>query len=322
MRIALLLLDSVFDTGLSAILDTFAMANMLSSQQGGSGRSKKPFVVTRIGMRRRITTGQGLVVPLDPFPRTAPELVLIPALGAMSPAAIDQKLASTEAADCCDAVASWRQRGATIAAACTSTFLLASTGLIDDKPATTTWWLAPAFRERFPNVKLDDSRMVVDASGLVTAGAALAHLDLALWIVRRVSPELARTTARHLTFDLRPMQGAFILPDHRAHSDPIVLDFEKWCRKHLAEFSLEKAARAAGVSERTLERRVHHSLGKSPLSFVRDIRVETAMFELETTNRSIDEIAARVGYQDGVTLRTLLKKKTGMGVRELRARGE
>jgi transcriptional regulator GlxA family with amidase domain len=311
MRIAMLLLDGVFDTGLAAVLDTLALANAFA----GADR----FAVTRVGVRRRVRTGQGLLVPLDPLPRRAPELVIVPALGAKSPDALDVALARPEAIDAAALLRSWRAAGTRVAAACTATFLLASSGLLDGKAATTTWWLAPAFRQRFPRVKLDEARMIVDASGLVTAGAALAHLDLALSIVRRASPALARTTARHLTFDHRASQGAYVMPDHIAHTDPLVDRFEAWARRHLADFSLAAAAQAVGTSTRTLERRVQRALGASPLSFVQDLRVEQARFQLETTDRSIDEIAGRVGYRDGVTLRTLLRERTGRGVRELRA---
>jgi transcriptional regulator GlxA family with amidase domain len=86
----------------------------------------------------------------------------------------------------------------------------------------------------------------------------------------------------------------------------------------LSRFSLEAAARSVGTSERTLERRLRAVLGKSPLSFVQDLRVEQAIHRLHTTAQSIEEIADAVGYQDGVTLRALLRKKTGRGVRELR----
>jgi transcriptional regulator GlxA family with amidase domain len=313
MRVTVLLLDGVFDLGLSTLLDTFALANVFAPEGRG-------FVVSRVGVRRRVKTGQGLTVPLDALPRRTPELVLVPALGAKSPAALDAALALPEAVDAAALLREWKTAGARVAAACTATFLLASTALLDGKAATTTWWLAGAFRERFPRVKLDESQMIVDAAGVVTAGAALAHLDLALAVVRRKSPSLARITARHLTFDRRPSQAAYVMPDHVAHSDEVVEAFEAWARRHLCSFSLGAAARAAGVSERTLERRVHRALGKSPLSFVQDLRVEDAIHQLETTDRGIDDIAARVGYEDGVTLRSLLRRKTGLGVRELRRR--
>ncbi|HET6583755.1 MAG TPA: helix-turn-helix domain-containing protein [Nannocystaceae bacterium] len=314
MRIAVLVLDGVFDTGLAAVLDAFALADML-------GARSTRFEVTRVGVRRRVKTGQGFVVPLDPAPARAPDLVLVPALGAKSPGALDEAIARTEARDACALLREWRAAGSRVAAACTATFLLAASSLLDGKPATTTWWLAAAFRERFPAVALREGEMIVASSDLVTAGAALAHLDLALWVIRRRSPALARTTARHLTFDRRLSQGAYVMPDHIAHSDELVERFEAWARRHLAGFTLGAAARAVGTSSRTLERRVHRVLGKSPLAFVQDLRVELAMAQLESSDRSVDEIAVRVGYRDGGTLRTLLREKTGRGVRELRRRG-
>ena len=85
-------------------------------------------------------------------------------------------------------------------------------------------------------------------------------------------------------------------------------------------FSLAEAAVAAGASERTLARRLQGVLGKSPLSYFQDLRVERAVHLLRTGSESIDQIAAQVGYADGVTLRALLRRKLGRGVRELRAR--
>ena len=311
MDVAVLLLDGVFDLGLSTVLDTFALAN------GFAGRSTR-FAVTRIGLRQRVQTGQGLRVPLDPWPRRPPELVIVPALAAKSPDELEVALARRDAQEACQILRDWRAAGTRIGAACTGTFVLATTGLLDGRAATTSWWLAAAFRQRFPRVKLDDTRMIVDAGGLLTAGAALAHLDLALGVVRRKSPSLARTTARYLTFDRRLSQSAYAIPDHVASSDPVVERFETWARRHLADFSLAAAAWAVGASNRTLERRVHRALGRSPLKYVQDLRVEDARHQLETTDRNIDEIAARVGYSDGATLRTLLRARTGRGVRELR----
>jgi transcriptional regulator GlxA family with amidase domain len=313
MRIAVLVLDEVFDTGMAAVMDTLLLAN-------GFATPEQRFAVTRVGVRRRVRTGQGLVVPLDPLPRRRPELVIVPALACTTATALDSALGHAEARDACELLRSWKADGTRVAAACTATFLVASSGLLDGKPATTTWWLAPEFRTRFPAVKLDESRMVVETGGLVTAGAALAHLDLALAIVRRRSPALARVTARYLTFDRSASQGAYVMPDHLAHSDPLVERFEAWARRHLQGFRIGTAARAIGASERTLERRVHAALGKSPLGFVQDLRIQAATHALESTDRGLDEIAESVGYRDGATLRTLLRSRTGRGVRELRRR--
>jgi transcriptional regulator GlxA family with amidase domain len=72
--------------------------------------------------------------------------------------------------------------------------------------ATTTWWLAPMFRKRYPNVQLDESNMIVKSGRFVTAGAALSHIDLALCLIREISPQLASLTAKYLIVDSRASQ--------------------------------------------------------------------------------------------------------------------
>ena len=108
--------------------------------------------------------------------------------------------------------------------------------------------------------------------------------------------------------------------DHLAHADPLVERFERWARDHLQDFDMASAARAVGASERTLERRLRKVLDRTPIAFVRGLRVERALYLLETTDDSAEEIAEAVGYGDGVTLRTLLRQTMGMGIRQLRKR--
>jgi transcriptional regulator GlxA family with amidase domain len=204
-------------------------------------------------------------------------------------------------------------------AACIGTFVMAESGLLDHHRATTTWWLAPLFRKRYPTVRLDESHMIVSSGRVVTAGAALSHVDLALWLVRQVSPQLASLTARYLIIDARASQSAYALSDHLVHTDPIVERFETWARERLHRpFSLDDAAKAVGASKRTLARRMQGVLGKSPLAYVQSLRVERAVHLLKTGNASVDEVAARVGYSDGATLRALLRRRLRAGVKEIR----
>ncbi|NUP08740.1 MAG: helix-turn-helix domain-containing protein [Polyangiaceae bacterium] len=318
MRVSVLVLDGVFDSGLSVILDTLETANALAPET----RQAPRYDVTLCGLRKRATTHHGLRLELESLSaRARPDVVFVPALGAKTIETISAALERSDVAETAQLLRAWKKSGARIAGACTATFVLAQSGILDGGRATTTWWLSPVFRERFPGVALDDSQMVVESGRVVTAGAALAHVDLALWLVRQASPSLARATARHLVFDARPSQAAFAMPDHLAHADPLVERFEQWARKHLTDFDLHQAARSVGASGRTLERRVRTVLGRSPLSYVQDLRVEQAVHRLQTTKDTIDEIASAVGYRDGVTLRTLLRRKTGRGIRELRALG-
>ncbi len=318
MRIYILALDEVFDTGLSTVLDTFSIANDLAES---AGTPSVHFEVTVVGVRRRVHTSQGLSVPVVSAAQLArPDIVLIPALGAKMPETLQVALERRDVADAVELVRQWADGGTLVSAACTGTFVLANTSLLDGQNATTSWWLAPLFRERYPRVILEESRMVVGSSNFITAGAALAHIDLALWLVRRSSPALAAMTARYLVIDPRPSQAIFMIPDHLIHTDPLVERFEQWARHRLTDgFSLTAAASATGTSERTLARRLKIVLGKTPLSYFQDLRVERAVHLLQTSSDSIDLIAAQVGYANGATLRTLLRRRVGRSASELRA---
>jgi transcriptional regulator GlxA family with amidase domain len=157
----------------------------------------------------------------------------------------------------------------------------------------------------------------------VTAGAAMGRLDLVLWLIRKASPELAVLVSRYLLADIRSSQAAYIIPNHLAQADPLILRFERWSREHLREgFSLAAAAAAAAAlatSPRSLQRRCQAVLGKSPLAYFQDLRVERAQSLIHGGGRDVDAIAAEVGYVDGSTLRSLLRQRLGRGVRELRA---
>jgi len=318
MKICVLALDGVFDTGLAVVLDAFAIANELAAM---SGLESPRFDVTVTGMRRRIRTAQGLGVPAAAAEREKrPDWVVVPAIGCKMPAPLEQALTRADVRDALAMLRAWAGSGASMAAACVGTFVLAEAGLLDGEEATTTWWLAPMFRQRYPDVKLDESRMVVRSGTVVTAGAALSHIDLSLWLIRQASPELAGLVAKYLVVDARPSQSAYAISDHLIHADPLVERFERWARGCLDRgFSLEEAADTLATSKRTLARRLKDTLGKTPLSYFQDLRVERAVHLFKTTDHNIERIASMVGYADGVTLRTLLRRRLGRGVRELRA---
>jgi len=321
MRIAVLALDGVFDTGLSVTLDALSAANMLSLKaMGGVPR----FDVQLVGVRKRVRSKHGLAVPVQPaLPVAAsskPDWVIVPALLALSP---EELIASFERPDVQRAMAlllEWQSAGTRVAASCVGTFILAEAGLLDHREATTNWTLAPFFRQRYPDVRLDESRMLVPSDIGVTAGAAMGHLDLALWLIRSASPELASLVSRYLLADIRSSQAPYIIPNHLAQADPLIQRFEQWARKNLKSgFSLQDAAKALATSSRSLQRRCQEVLGKSPLAYFQDLRVEHAQSLLRSGKLDLERIAAEVGYGDGATLRSLLRQRLGRGVRELRA---
>jgi transcriptional regulator GlxA family with amidase domain len=250
MRIDILVLDGVFDLGLSAVLDVFQTANELIEMSDLAVTRFEPRIV---GLRKVVKTSQGLSVPVRPVGTRAADTVVVPAIGFKMPGPLEAALRRPDVQDTGDVLRRWARQGATVTAACIGTFVLAESGLLDAQQATTTWWLAPLFRRRYPNVMLDESNMLVKSGRFVTAGAALGHMDLALWLVRTVSPQLATLTAKYLIVDSRPSQSAYALVDHLVHDDPIVQRFESWARARLTRGfrSTMRPGPSARASERS-----------------------------------------------------------------------
>jgi transcriptional regulator GlxA family with amidase domain len=317
MEVAVLVCDGVFDSGLAAILDVLDNANAMAGEIGEA----PSWNVTTVGSQPQVRTGAGHLVTTLPLARAREaDLLIVPAVPERQTEALLDYVGGDQTLPARDLIARTRERGAAIASACAGTFLLAEAGILDGLRATTTWWLAPAFRARYPAVQVDQTQMVVTSDGITTAGAAFGHLDLALAIVRAGSPALADLVARYLVIDERPSQSLYVIPSALAQSDPTVAAFERWARARLAEpISIPRAAKSIGVSERTLQRSVQRTLGTSPIHFVQDLRIEQAIHLLRTTGLSLETICRKVGYEHPNTLRVLLRERTGKTTTALRS---
>ena len=309
--------DGVFDSGLASILDVLDFANGLAGEIGEAAA----WNVTTVGSSPQVRTGAGHLVTVMPLERAAEaDLLIVPAVPERQPEALIGYIGGDQTLPARNLIVKTRERGAAIASACAGTFMLAEAGILDGLRATTTWWLAPAFRARYPAVQVDQGQMVITSDGITTAGAAFGHLDLALAIVRASSPALADLVARYLVVDERPSQSVYIIPSALAQSDPTVAAFERWVRARLAEpVSIPLAAKSIGVSERTLQRCVQRALGTSPIRFVQDLRVEQAIHLLRTSGLSLETISRKVGYEHPNTLRVLLRERTGKTTTALRS---
>lgn len=316
MKIAVLVCDGVFDSGLTSVLDVFDTANGMAEELPEAPR----WTVTTIGFTAQARTSAGLLVDCAPVAQAeSADLLVVPAINVRRPEDLVECVSGDRSRPARELIANTHARGGAIASACAGTFLLAETGILDHGRATTTWWLAPAFRARYPHVRLDQGSMVVRQGTITTAGAAFGHLDLALALLHASSPAVADLVARYLVVDERPSQAPYIMPSALAQSDPTVAAFERWVRDRLAEpISLPEAARRLGVSERTLQRSVQRTTGTSPIRFVQDLRIERATHLLRTTDLSLETIAHRVGYEQANTLRALLRERTGKTTTALR----
>lgn len=313
----MLAVPGMFDSGISAVLDVLATANELRADVA---TSVAPFDVTVTGTEAVVRTGHGLRLAAKPVSELAavPDVVVMPAVGC-SLRATRQVVDVVRGHAVLPHIVALRAGGSALAAACTGTFFLAEAGVLDGLVATTSWWLGPAFRSRYPAVQLEDSRTLARDRGVTTAGAAFAHIDLALSIVQQDSPALADLVARYLVIGDRPSQAIFAVPSHLAGTDPTVTAFERWVRGHVAEpMQISGVAAAIGVSERTLQRATAAVLGMSPIDFLHEIRLDEATFLLRTTSQTVDAVAAAVGYQNTSTLRALVRRRRGTTISALR----
>ncbi|MFJ8163414.1 GlxA family transcriptional regulator [Streptomyces sp. NPDC096136] len=313
MKVAVLALDGVFDSGISAVLDVLHTANALRGRLAGA--APPAFAVHTVGVRRHVRTGLGHRVDTEPAARAEDaELLVLPALMERRPDALLETVASPAHRAARRLLAEARERRTPLASSCTGTFLLAESGVLDGLRATTSWWLAPVFRERYRRVTVEETRMVTTSDGVTTAGAAFGHLDLALAVVASRSPALADLVRRYLVVDDRASQAAYVIPSAMARHEPLVAAFEEWVRARIAEpLSIADAARDLGVSERTLQRTMARSLGRSPIRLVQDLRVEQAEHLLRTSGLPLAAVARRVGYESPGPLRALLRRRAAGG---------
>ncbi|GAB1688579.1 GlxA family transcriptional regulator [Krasilnikovia sp. M28-CT-15] len=310
MNVGVLVLSGCWDSGVTTILDVLRAANAARRQVD---RNIPDIPVRTVAAERApVSTAGGLLVPVDLALTDGAvaglDLLVIPALAADGPASVVDALMREEVRAVRSSLRDWSLEGREVAAACTSTFLLAEAGLLDNRRATTSWWLSETFQNRYPRAELDTSRMVVRDGPVTTAGAAFAHIDLALNLVARVSPQLAEATAAALLIDERPARSVESILGYLTEADRLLSDFESWVRANLErDIGVADAALALGTTRRTLERRVRGRLGMTPYALIRRLRVERADHLLRTTALPLATIAPMVGYRNASTLRALLK---------------
>jgi len=120
--------------------------------------------------------------------------------------------------------------------------------------------------------------------------------------------------------DERPSQARYMVMEHVRSADPVVRTLERFITSNIQrQLTLQEMARATATSPRTLARKIENALGTTPLRFAQRLRVAQAVHLLESTRRSVDEVAARVGYADAAAFRRVFRRETGEAPRARRA---
>lgn len=249
-------------------------------------------------------------------PRGLKALVLPPSLGQGAPPTYPGPLVAW--------LVDRHAEGTLLCSVCAGAFLLAETGLLAGRPATTHWALKEAFLARHPEVLLDTDRLLVDDGDILTAGGLMAWVDLGLKLVHRfLGTATLLATARHFLVDPGGREQRFYtsFAPTLDHGDAAVLRVQHWLQKRAgARVSLPEMAARARLGERTFLRRFQKATGLRPTEYLQLLRVGKARELLEQSDLAVEEIAWRVGYEDTGAFRKVFQRVMGLTPGEYRRR--
>lgn len=302
-RVGVLVCEEASLASLGLLMDVFRMGNQLM----GLHR----FELTRVsedGLPVRHADGD-LRVEGDVALLQGMDLVVVPSMWTMGPRAVERHPVL---------VAALRDlpESVLVVTMCSGAYLLAATGRLAGKPATTHWLLANGLQARYPDVQVQAGENLIQQGGLICSGGSLAGVDACLHAVQLLADRrTAKDLARLLVTDMsRGPQSRFVPSlGMRRHADreiKLIQDrLEVQCDQ---AFSLEELAETIHVSVRTLQRRFLAATGLTPVQYLQAARIERAKDLLESERLPVPDVAARVGYQDRVAFGRLFKKMAGM----------
>lgn len=310
IAVTLLLLPHCAATSAAIAQEVLHAANLFASAEPGA---KKPFEVTIASLDGGdvpTSAGQTLRVDAPLAAITSTDLVIIPGF----------LFTLREAMPAFGRYGDWLRarhaEGATLASMCNAAFLLAQSGLLDGRRATTHWAFADLLRRRHPQVLLEPQQVICDDTRLVTNGGATAAMDLLLYLIAKFgSATLAHTCSRYLLIDpARSSQTPYALwTVPSAHGDQEIWQVQQWMAEHFdAPLAIDEVAQRFGFGARHFQRRFKEATGQPPLSYLQALRLDKARQLLETTRLPVEAITVKVGYGDSNSFRRLFQQKVGL----------
>jgi transcriptional regulator GlxA family with amidase domain len=292
-------LEGVVPFDLATPCEVFGRTRLASGRAGYEVRiSAQTKEVDAGGFRMRVPWGLGALATAD--------TIVLPGISDIAmpiPAAVVRAVRSAAA------------RGARVASICSGAFVLAATGLLDGRRATTHWLATAELARRYPRIEVDPNVLYVDNGRILTSAGAAAGLDLCLHLVRRdygaaVAADAARLSVMPL--ERAGGQAQFITHEPPSPEGASLEPVQRWLEKHLdGAIALEDIARRAATSVRTLNRRFREQTGTTPLQWLLRARVRRAQHLLETTSQSIEQISTRAGFGSAAAFRDRFHRVVG-----------
>jgi len=301
-------------TSIHGLTDVFAYADHFARELSAS---QQPFL--RVTHWRERADGEGIECTFDslPGPFKAPVLVIVPACQIAPPG-------SGHAPRSQEWIRGKHAEGAVVAAVCGGVFLLADSGLLEGRRATTHWLFADELRRRFPALDVDADRLVIDDHDVITAGGVLAWADLGLSLVERLlGATVMHRTARFMVMDPpgreQRLYGDFA--PRLQHGDKAVLAIQHWLQANAAAAgTVSELAGRAGLGERTFLRRFVKATGMKPSEYTQRLRIARSRELLEFTRDSVERVSLAAGYEDPGGFRRIFKRVIGLSPGEYRRR--
>lgn len=206
--------------------------------------------------------------------------------------------------------------GAEIASICLGAFLLASTGLLDGKTATTHWLGATLFRRMFPQVNLLDDKIIVDHNRIYTSGGAFSFTSLMIYLIEKFfDHKAAMMTSKVFMIHIHDTRQTSYSIFHyqKDHGDAEIANVQSYIENNYkSNISNDNLANLVNISNRTLVRRFKKATGNTPYEYVKRIRIESAKKMLENLDTGVEQTALDVGYEDFSAFRKVFKRLTGV----------
>jgi len=318
--VTLLFLDQTFSSTAVGPLEVFRHAGTLWNLLTGKPEKQRFRVITAsVDGRRVLCDGPIHIQPMTSIHRIRKtDLIFIPTTGLSLDDVVERN------APVVPWLKRWHKRGADVASVCSGVGLVAATGMLDGKRATTHWALADRFREKYPKVKWMPELMVTEDRGFYCGGGVHAALDLSLYLVEKFcGHDIALESAKALLIETpRAWQAGFaVVPLKTEHNDEAISTAQDWLHQNFHRpFPLEAPAHRVGMSLRNFVRRFKQATGDSPLAYLQKLRIAAAKRLLESNHRTMQEISDAVGYRDVAFFRTLFQRHTGVSPSAYRER--
>ncbi|MEJ2042525.1 MAG: helix-turn-helix domain-containing protein [Reinekea sp.] len=206
-------------------------------------------------------------------------------------------------------------QGARIVATGSGVGVVALSGLLDEKVATTHWYFLERFRKRFARVNFQTGHFITHQDGIYCAGSINAQTELVLYFIeRQFGDEALALVERQFMHELkRNFTTPYYEPGGKIHDDELVSLVQSWVRSHFSEsITIQQMADIAGQSERQLRRRFLKATGESPIQYLVRIRIEQAQDLLRESNLTATDIALTTGFASSGYFSRTFKKHNGM----------